>query len=118
MDDLSFKYYMKVGGSRRKVEPIELNLGMPKCKGADNDWSVNCSISGFMSESKEIEGRSAFDCIVCGIAYLRQSLRFLKSINPRLKWFYDFEGILEEIEIEDIFMTHDCITDDIEEIID
>ncbi len=78
-----YSYLIKVGNSRRKVESLKMVLGKPYCRGADNDWLVECAISGFYSESKGIEGRSAFDCFICGIAYLRQTLRFVKANNQK-----------------------------------
>lgn len=118
MDKKNFGYSLKVGNTRRKIEALDMLIGMPECRGEDNDWVVNCSLSGFYSEEKKVEGRSAFDCFVCGLAYLRQTIRFVQSNNPKLKLFFEFDGSLEEIEIDDVFMTHDCITDEIEEMIE
>lgn len=110
-------YLIKIGNSRRKVESLNMVLGKPSCRGADNDWVIECEISGFYCESKNIEARSAFDCLVCGIAYLRQTLRLVMANNPKSKLFFEFEGSLDEMTIEDIFMTHDCITDEMEEMV-
>lgn len=74
-------YSVKCGSSRRKVEILDMSIGEPYCNGDDNDWAVKCSISGCFSESKNVQGRSSFDCLVCGMAYLRQMLRLFKSKN-------------------------------------
>ncbi|GAA6151566.1 hypothetical protein [Pseudoteredinibacter isoporae] len=117
MKDEKYNYSIMIGSSRRKVEPLNMVLGKPFCRDEDNDWVVECAISGFYSESKKVEGRSAFDCLICGMAYFRQSLRFIKLNNQKLKLFFEFEKNLDEITIDDVFMTHDCITDEMEEMI-
>lgn len=112
-----YSYVIKVGISRQKVESLKMVLGKPTSRGADNDWVVECAISGFYSESKDVQGRSAFDCLICGMAYLRQTLRLIKGNNQKLKYFFELDGNLDELMIDDIFMTHDCMTDEMEEMI-
>lgn len=111
-------YSIKCGASRRKVEILNMSIGEPYCNGDDNDWIVRCTISGFFSETKDVQGRSSFDCFVCGMAYLRQMLRLLKSKSTSTKFYFEFDGELDELTIEDIFMTHDCVTNEMEEMIE
>lgn len=113
-----YSYSIKVGDTRRKVEPLYMVVGKPYCNGEANDWISECSMSGFYSESKKVEGRSAFDALMCGTAYLRQTLRLVQQDHPKLKLYFEFDGDLDELMIDDIFMTHDCITDDMEEMIE
>ncbi|MDN3648425.1 hypothetical protein QWZ13_05830 [Reinekea marina] len=65
-----------------------------------------------------IEARSHFDCLMCGAAFLRQTLRLIMDLNSKLKLFFEFDGKLDEITIDDIFMTHDCVTNEIEDMVD
>jgi hypothetical protein len=118
MSKKNYNYSVKCGASRRKVEALNLYLGEPSCLGDDDDWVIKCEVSGFFNETKDVQGRSAFDCLVCGMAYLRQTLRFIKAGNPKMKFYFEFDGQLDELTIEDIFMTHDCITDEMEEMIE
>lgn len=118
MSNKEHVYSVKCGTSRRKVETINMSVGEPYCKGDDNDWIVECSISGFFSDAKAVQGRSHFDCLVCGMAYLRQMLRLYKSQSSNMKFYFEFDGELDELTIEDIFMTHDCITNEMEEMMD
>ncbi|MFC3700206.1 hypothetical protein ACFOND_01035 [Reinekea marina] len=40
------------------------------------------------------------------------------DLNSKLKLFFEFDGKLDEITIDDIFMTHDCVTNEIEDMVD
>lgn len=118
MKELEFNTSIKCGNSRRKVEDIYLSFGDIKCRGENNDWTYRVFCSGKISEDKELEGNSAFDCVTLGMAFLRQSLRALQRENPKIKFYEEYDGDLEEIKFEDVFWTHDCITDEMEEMIE
>jgi hypothetical protein len=118
MKELEFSTTIKCGNSRRKVEDINLSLGDIKCRDEKNDWTYNVLCSGKISIEKELEGNSAFDCLTLGLAFLRQSLRSLVTENPKIKFFEEVDGDLEEITIEDIFWTHDCVTNEMEDMIE
>lgn len=117
MSKKEYRYSVKYGVSRRKTETLNMHIGEPHCIG-DYDWVVKSTISGGISEEKEVLGRSAFDCLICSMAYLRQTLRCLKSENSKIKFYFELDGELEALTIEDIFMTHDCVTDEMEEMIE
>lgn len=116
MKELEFSASIHCGNSRRKTEEIHLQLKDIYCQG-NNDWFYHVVCTGPINEDKVLEGNSAFDCMVLAMAFLRQSLRNFKSQNPKIKFFEDAEGELEEITIEDIFWTHDCVTDEMEEMV-
>ncbi|WP_204902952.1 hypothetical protein, partial [Microbulbifer mangrovi] len=98
---------LRYGKTRKKVEPLTLSLSDIKGKG--NNWTYRVVCSGAICENRTLEGNSAFDCIVLGMAFLRQSLRTLKERNPGLNFYEEIEGRLEKVEIEDIFWVHDCV---------
>jgi len=117
MNKLEFSTLIKCGNSRRKVEDIYLEIKDIKCVGGDI-WQYHVVLQGAINEDKVLDGNSCFDCLVLGLAFLRQSLRMLKQDNPKIKFFEIIDKDLEEITIEDIFCTHDCITDEMEDMMD
>ena len=107
---------IKVGNNKRSTEGLSLCL-MDIRRISKNAWTYHVICSGAISEDRILEANSQFDCIILGLAFLRQALRQLLETNPKLKFYEETEGNLEEITIEDIFWTHDCITDDMEDMI-
>lgn len=114
MEELEFTTLIKCGNSRRKVEDLLLQIKDIKCQ-EENNWIYRVVCIGPITEDKILEGNSAFDCIVLGMSFLRQALRSYVIANPKIKFFEEADDELEEITIEDIFWTHDCITDEMEE---
>lgn len=117
MEKLEFNTSFMCGKSRRKVEDVYLSFGDIKPLGEEARWTCKVFCSGRISVDKELDGNSAFDCVTLGMAFLRQSLRALQSENPGIKFYEECDGELEEITVEDIFWTHDCITDEVEEMV-
>lgn len=114
MEELEFTTLIKCGNSRRKVEDLLLQIKDIKFQ-EENNWIYRVVCIGPITEDKILEGNSAFDCIVLGMSFLRQALRSYVIANPKIKFFEEADDELEEITIEDIFWTHDCITDEMEE---
>lgn len=106
---MNYTIELKCGNSRRKVENLVLSLG--GITGKDNDWTYDVACSGAISITETQQANSPFDCIVLGLAYLRQTLRRYSKENPKLKYYVEIEGQLEEHSIEDVFWTHDCAPD-------
>lgn len=117
MKDIAFSALIKCGKSRRKVEEISLEIRDIECR-SDKNWFYHVICTGLINEDKVLEGNSAFDCVVLGMAFLRQALRRLEDGQPKLKFYEDVDGDLEELTIADIFWTHDCVTDEMEEMME
>jgi len=107
---------LKLGRSRRKVESVTFKLF--EIKGEGRNWTYRVIIEGAMSQDETQEANDAFDCLIMGMAYFRQFLRRYLSDNPKTKIYYEFESELEQLSVEDVFWTHDCITDEMDEMID
>lgn len=106
--DFTVEYVVELmcGKTRRKVESITLSLS--NIEGEGSDWTYHVICNGAISENRILKGNSAFDCMVLGMAFLRQSLRALKERIPSINFYEETEGELQKVEIEDIFWVHDC----------
>ena len=51
------------------------------------------------------------------MSFLRQLLMQLKEDSPKIKIYEKFDDNLEEVTINDIFWTHDCLTFEIEDMV-
>lgn len=101
------------GKSKRKTEVLGLNISEIR-QDANNGWVCNASCDGVITAEKELQGACAFDCLILGIAFLRQSIRDLIAQDPTIKFFDEDEDGLFEVSVEDIFWTHDCIPEEME----
>lgn len=104
---MEYTIHLKCGKTKRKVENITLSLSNIRGKG--DRWTYDVSCVGSISAKESLDGNSAFHCVVLGLAYLRQSIRRHQRDNPELKYYFEFDGELDEHSIEDIFWTHDCV---------
>lgn len=114
---LEYSLSLKYGYSRRKLSVLTLAFGeIQKIEGLDR-WLVSVAISGVHDESRKLEASTPFFCTTLGLAFLRQSLRRFKLNDPKLRFYEDNDEGLSEIQIDEIFDTYDCITDEMEEMI-
>ena len=133
---MSIKKTFYIGKTRRKVDEVFFEMSRTNML-SDNSYEINASITGFpesfnrsLTRSVEIEERekkelnpsypsltkvidacSEFDAIVGTMAYFRQILRQYIEENPSIKLYEKIEGNLEELELDDIFWTHDCVSE-------
>lgn len=114
MENAVYSTSIFFGKSRRKVENITLTLKDIQ-EHDDESWTYHVICTGAISEDKVLQANSPFACIILGMAFLRQALRRFKADQSKIKFYEDTECGLEEITIEDVFWTHDCITEEIEE---
>lgn len=108
---------LKCGKTRRKLEELTLSSSF-KRDTEKNLYVITFSVNGAFHFERSVEEIELFDAIKIGYAGLRQALRHFKKENPSVKFFEDIEGELLEQTVEDIFWTHDCITDEMQSMID
>jgi len=108
---------LKCGKTRRKLQEITLSSSF-KRENDKNIYVITFCVSGAFDFKRSVEEFELFDAIKTGYAGLRQALRYFKNENPTIKFYEDVDGELLEQTIEDIFWTHDCITDEMQSMID
>jgi len=97
------------GNSRKKVEDLSLSLEIEE---EDGIYKYNMQVAGPIDFERELEESDLFSALNTGMAGLRQSLRRVKEENPKIKFYEKIEDELVEQTIEDIFWTHDCVSDE------
>lgn len=133
---MTIKKTIYIGKTRRKVDKVLIEMSRAKVLG-EQDHEIDASISGLpqsfnrsLTRFVEIEERertevspsypklekvihacSEFDVIVLALAYIRQILRHYLEENPNIKLYELVEGELDALDIDDIFWTHDCVSD-------
>jgi hypothetical protein len=111
---MQYKISLFYGLSRRKTYPLDLSLSEIIQNDSSETWTYRVIYSGAEHIDKTLEGNSAFDCLTLGLAFLRQSLRRLLEDQPGTIFYFENAGKLEEMSVDDIFWTHDCIPEEIE----
>ena len=107
---MDFVTELMLGATRKKVTPLVLRLA--DIRNGVNGWCYRVNCDGAIQENRVLEGNSSFDCMVLGMAFLRQALRTYLAENPSVKIFEDIDGSLERVEIEDVFWVHDCVKEE------
>lgn len=106
---------IKCGKTRRKLEDITLTAAFEIT--ADNIYNVTFSSNGEITFSRSVQEFNLFDAIKIGYAGLRQLLSHYQNENPTIKFFEEIDGELIEQTIQDIFWTHDCVSDEMQDMI-
>ena len=107
---------IKCGRSRKNVHDLSLSLEISKKD--KNLFSISFKTDGYSQYENTIEEFGEFQSIVFGLAGLRQALRLLEADDPKLKFYENQGGTLNEITIEDVFWTHDCVSHEMEDMME
>lgn len=110
-----FGKHLFSGKSRRNVNEIKLSIFDIR-KIDDFKYCFRVAASGLLeSHERTFEACSEFDCLVHGMSFLRQHLRFFVEENPGVKIFEEVYGNeLLELSVDEVFGTQDCIPEDLQ----